>query len=209
MFKQTLTIASLLIAAGTCSQAGIVGLITAPDSNTYSPDFSLLGANHTNVSNGASVDGITTISDSDLNSPAFTTLIQSLSWNGNFSPGQTVLANNGNGPDIFAFSIAQQGFGVQIQDNSNFGPFTATISAFDATHTLLGTFTEDGQSNTNADGSAIFIGVTSDSADIASVELSIGGDNFGVAQTIPEPASFVLMGSALIVAGRFARRGKK
>jgi len=197
------------MAAGACSQAGIINLITAPDANTYSPDFSLLGGNHTDVASGASVDGITTISDSNLISPAFTVLIQSSSWNGNFTPGQTVLANDGNGPDIFAFSTAQQDFGVQIQDNSSFGPFTATISAFDAAHTLLGTFTEEGQSNTNGDGSAIFIGVSSDSANIASVQLAIEGDDFGVAQSTPEPASFLLMGSALMIVGQFVRRRRK
>lgn len=97
-------------------------------------------------------------------------------WPGNFAPGDNLLwVQFGGNPDnlVLTFSTPVSGAGMQIQSNPNtsLGPFTATIQAFNGT-TLLGSFTENGNSNGAADNSAIFIGVLSSTANITSLVLS-------------------------------------
>lgn len=141
--------------------------------------------------------------------PSFSVDVQSpTSWNGNFTPGDPVLANNAPGPVSITFSSPVAGVGTQIQALFH-GPFTASIQAFDSLNNLLGTFTEPGTSNTNADGSAIFIGILSNTADISRITLStpiasgllpgMFGINNPIVQAngsaptvVPEPSSVLL-----------------
>ncbi|QAU49560.1 hypothetical protein XH91_32165 [Bradyrhizobium guangzhouense] len=100
----------------------------------------------------------------------FARLDQSSGWSGNFAPGTHLLWDDQNGPDItIKFATPVSSAGAQIQADY-YGSFTAEIIAYDLGGNVIGTVTEGGVSNGNADGSAIFIDLISSSADIAMVK---------------------------------------
>ncbi len=130
----------------------------------------------------------------------------SSSWDGNFTPGDAVYWSQ-SAPDLeLDFATPVAGVGAQLQalgPGNSYGPFTGQIDVYDASNNLLGTFTLAGSSNGNADGSAIFLGVTSSAADIAKVVFSApGSSSLGVNQVslltvVPEPASLGLLVAGL------------
>jgi PEP-CTERM motif len=153
-------------------------------------------------------------------------LVQSTSWYGNFSPGDNLLYTgaafgSGNGPlTLLTFATAVGGIGAQIQADY-YGSFTAQITAYDASNNVLGVFTENGTANGNADGSAIFIGVISSTANISSIQFAltndVGGGNgdFAINQvsiggpsvsTVPEPSTFAVAGLGGLGLLAYARR---
>jgi hypothetical protein len=139
-------------------------------------------------------------------------------WAGNFAPGDHLLWTQGaNGPITLTFSLnGVTAIGSQIQANF-FGPFTAQISAYDSSHTLLGTFSEAGNSTPNGDNSAIFIGVRSSSANIFTLVLAVPVASFNPedmainrvdfsSQPVPEPSTLVSLGVMGLCAAGFGLR---
>jgi hypothetical protein len=215
------------IAVTLAAQAAFAGtvLITSRGalSNSDTLSIATFGADGSNVASGttvASMNGnMVTVSDGGTN--GFSVLQEANEWSGNFANNELVLwtgdINSGNsdpGPITFAFSNAVGAIGFQVQpdDTSVSGvPFIASISAFDAGNNPLGTFTENGTSNFANDGSAIFIGEQSSSANISSIQVNITSPSgidfalnyltFGAPSTTtatPEPSSLAL---ALCAAG--------
>ena len=102
-------------------------------------------------------------------------------WNGNFAEGDRVLYTTPG--DDRALNTITLDFGstpvsaggAQIQPNSRARPFnfTAQVDAFDAAGHHLASFTEKGSVTDAADNSAIFIGISSTSANISRIALSI------------------------------------
>lgn len=64
------------------------------------------------------------------------------------------------------FDKPVKGAGSQIAVDDTFN-FTAFVSAFDEENNLLGTFSTPGTSSLALDNSAVFLGITSDKADIS------------------------------------------
>jgi hypothetical protein len=102
------------------------------------------------------------------------------SWNGNFAVGDWVLGTNGGAqaktnPITLNFgATAVAAGGAQIQPNlGSTLTFTAKVEAFDANGKSLASFTEAGTATNAADNSAIFIGISSSSANISQIALSI------------------------------------
>jgi hypothetical protein len=216
--RLTLAMASLAVA----SFAGVVG-VTSPaglgansslDWGQLGPDFtavpgpltatSLLGDQVT-VSNGTN---------------EFWSIQEGNSWSGNFNPGDNLLFNQAGGPVTLVFLTPIKAIGARFQ-SLDFGAFTIFITAFDASHTSLGTASTSGTSNAAADGSAAFLGVLSSSADIASVSINVqvsGSDDpfaFGplstaeaAASSVPEPSTILLtIGGVLVgVVRRYHRQ---
>ena len=143
-------------------------------------------------------------------------------WAGNFTHGDHLLWTNANGPLTLSFANPVAGAGANVQSDY-YGPFTLELSAYDGS-TLLGSFTEIGDSSANDDGKAIFLGVLGSTADITKIvftnvtwdgnpqdfaintlSLSTSGGVTGA----PEPGTCALAGSALLGLLAIARNRKK
>lgn len=123
-------------------------------------------------------------------------------WNGNFAPGDKVLAPNGRpGATLIQFSTPVFGAGAQIQGGSILNtPFTAVLDVTDIDG-LLYSFSATGISTADADNSAIFLGVLNDVPNIVSIQYSISdlaptdngpGINRLDIRSVPAPNSLAL-----------------
>ena len=130
---------------------------------------------------------------------------QPINFGGDFSPGDSLEFTGFDGPDItINFNTAVAGAGAQIQ-SAFFGAFVARITAFDGTTTW--STTESGISGNRNDGSAIFLGVLSDTANLKWVRYTLDSATAfpqsvainkvsltaTVAGSVPEPASWAMM----------------
>jgi hypothetical protein len=118
-----------------------------------------------------------------------------------------------------SFSNPISGAGAQIQADY-FGSFTATITAYGAGSTFLESFIESGDSTSNGDGSAIFLGVLDSTADIYSIQYSVvsvtGNNDFAIntlslldtngTPSVPEPSTMLLVASGLAGLAAFRKR---
>ena len=118
------------------------------------------------------------------------------------------------------FSSPVAGAGAQIQYNAT-GPFAATLKVYDPSSNLIGTVGLVGDSNSNADNSAIFLGAQDSSADIGSIVFSalrttgLSTEDFAInrlsltsnAAAVPEPSTLALLGSGLPVFSIAMRMG--
>ena len=101
---------------------------------------------------------------------------------GDFLPGQTVLTN-WNSPFAVTLSFSQPIFGAGLQvepaqvDQKN-APFTAYVTAYDGT-VVIAQFSTDGILSRSHDGSAPFLGVMSDAADITSLTYRVVAHTHG------------------------------
>jgi hypothetical protein len=144
-------------------------------------------------------------------------------WNGNFSPGDSLLYNNMaldgiGGPVSIVFGSLVSGAGANYQTNFH-GDFTVRISAFDALDNLLGSFHVAGFASNLADGSTVFLGVTSTFTDIRRIEFNgltaaSRPQDFAINQLdivtgfrpIPSPAAALPFALGLLAAGRRRQR---
>lgn len=166
-----------------------------------------------------------TVTFTDAGANGFSVLQEGNEWSGNFAPLDLILwtgnINTGNPdavPVTMTFGSAVAGVGLQIQPDQFGTTFTASIDAFNAGNVDIGSFTENGSSTSANDNSAIFIGVLSDSANIASITINITSPTgldfafneltFGAALATPEPSSLALClcAAALFPAIVFKRR---
>ena len=143
----------------------------------------------------------------------------------NFAPCEALLlsANSYDPATVISVSFAQAvaGGGAAFSSATWYGPFTATIAAYDAEGALLETWSLPGTTTGDADGSAPFLGVRRGQADIARLDFSgitpyLGENRFvaigtveilGGTPPIPEPSTLLLMAAGL--AGVALRRRQR
>jgi hypothetical protein len=132
-------------------------------------------------------------------------------WGGNFAYGEHLLYNGGmygGGAIIITFASGVYGAGAHIEGDT-YGPFTGTVSAYDANGDVLGTYTFNGVSTSAGDNSAVFAGFLDSSPDIRSISFTANVTIFGnlpsdfalgtlYTTAVPEPST--LVGGLLAVA---------
>ncbi|XGW00819.1 MAG: hypothetical protein ACAF41_34550 (plasmid) [Leptolyngbya sp. BL-A-14] len=147
----------------------------------------------------------------------------------NFAAGDFVLftgllptqfpAPGNPGPLTLSFKTPVAGVGTQLAVDDVL-QFTAFVAAFDSSNQLLGRFAASGTSSLALDNSAVFLGLLSDTANIARVEFStsvpdraIGINSLSLATAaVPEPhnlAALLMAGCGLVVAKQWRTRGTK
>jgi hypothetical protein len=212
--KRTVALFGTILLSTLAAQADT--LVTVRPTGTDSVVWSQLGPEGTTINSPFSLsttNGVSGTGSYALNGNG-QVIVQGSGWAGNFSTGDFLNWNVGNGAITLNFSQGFSQIGAQIQTNV-LDPFTAQIC--DAT----ACFTEDGTSSFEGDTSAIYIGISSDSP-INSVTFSIasgsGINDFAInqvtlnaastsASVTPEPSSFVLLGTG--VAGMFGAACRK
>jgi hypothetical protein len=226
VLKITLLAATVLIGLIQSSGATVIGITSrgalgANDSIDWG-QLGPAGTIGTIVSNPTTVTSANALSIGvSMPAGSFQRFDQGGNWNGNFAPGDKLLYTKINpGPLTLSFLTGISGGGAQIQE-SVFGAFTAEISAFDVNDVLLGTFSENGVSDSNGNNSAIFIGLLSSAADIYKLAFDITAfnvrDDFAInlvslattpSTAVPEPGtwSVMLLGLAGIGFAAYRRR---
>ena len=148
---------------------------TALGANDYI-DWATLGSSFTPVANPSPVTSNlgsnATISQANASNMQIRQQGVDVGWRGNFAPNDFVLYTNGNGQLTISFANPVFGAGAQIQ-TSIYGNFTVNLTAYDGSDNVLGNFTSVGNSNGNADNSAIFIGVNDNVASISKLIFSV------------------------------------
>ena len=160
-----------------------------------------LGTPQTWLSNGGATGMVGLVSSQNMQN-----LVQGTSWNGNFANGMGLIYNGvitlGNTPGgiLLALDNPAYGVGAYIQDDP-YGAFTATISLYDSSFNLLGTYSAPGSSDTNV-GTALFIGAYDSSADVSYALFDTNDDIFAIGSAklmtqqytpVPEPGTLALL----------------
>ncbi len=139
-------------------------------------------------------------------------------WDGNFTPGESVLYNGATafntnpGPISLHFTSPVLGAGIHVEQNWSAGAgFVGTISAFDVSNGLLGSYSFNGIAGQSADGTAAFAGFLSSSLNISTITISTESNDFAIGalsiNVSDEGSTAALLGSA--VAGLWLLRKRK
>jgi hypothetical protein len=121
------------------------------------------------------------------------------------------------GPLALTFDAPVLAVGTQVAVDDATNLYTVFLSAFDRDDNLLGSFSVMGTSSTDLDNSALFLGVRSETSNIAKLVYSssvpgraFGINNLSLVAAVPEPSSTVGllvlgMGGAILT---YSRRQK-
>jgi hypothetical protein len=208
---------ALALAVSFPAAAAVVGVTSAAalgatdtlDWAQLGPDFTIFNSSQNVVTAG----GLGAVVSSDGN--VFERRTQDASWGGNFAPGEALLWNKLAGPDFtLTFAAPVSGVGARIQADY-YGAYEANVIGSDGS--ILGTFSASGNGTSAGDGSALFIGLKSDAADISSIRFTLNSatnapndfaigqvsvaDGLSAVSAAPEPSTWALMMLAIGMLG--------
>ena len=215
-FAMGLTLAATLSLQAQVLYVGSSGALGANDSVGWSglaPLFTVFGSGAPySSSNGLAI----TVSSST--GGVLEVAQQGNGWAGNFSPGEFLIFNQGDGSISISFSHGIYGGGAQVSSD-NYGSFTGTISAYGASDNLLGSFVFSGISSGAADGSAVFAGILSSTPDIYQLtflapnggvgDFAMGTLDLNAPSPVPEPTTMSFGVLLLLFGLRMLRRIRK
>jgi hypothetical protein len=177
--KKEIILAAFLAMAGSQAKAQISAVNSAavlPVTDTI--NWGQLGSTFTQLTSPQTVTSVGGLSASVSDAGTLERRDEGNGWNGNFTLGDHLLWNQVDlNPITITFATPVTGAGALIQSDQ-FGAFVATLSAYNSLGVLLGTETFNGDSTSAGDGSAIFAGLDSTSADIS--KISFSANNQGV-----------------------------
>lgn len=174
--------------------------VTTLGSQAFTVDWGALGGDFTALGSTLSNGPITVSGGS-----AFA-VFNGSTYNADFNPDEYVLSlfdlNIGDtvsGVFSLNFASAVRAAGAQVQAFL-VGAFAGTISAYDASNGLLGSFNVAGNNGGNGNGSAVFAGIISDSINITRLDFAFGSGAAinQVTANVPEPSTFLLMLGPLV-----------
>jgi hypothetical protein len=217
------SLAFLLCLLAGAAHAGPVQLYDRSTLTSQTIDWSSFGTPGTSLSTPVSMSfGAETVG---INSSSGTAELrqQGTDFTGNFAAGDGLLSlPDGDKSDVFDLTFsgaAVYGLGAQIEPVSGYtGAFTGMMKLYGTNNALLGEISVAGDATRAGDDSAVFLGASS-SVPIAyvaffveegspyfPVEGDLAINELSLSETVPEPASVLLLAPALLAFAGLRRR---
>lgn len=165
--SKSLAVAVVAVAGSVLPSFAGITQVTSPSSLLSNSTVSIgsLGSSGTTIASGSAA---TTSSGTSVTFTSTTSLFsmeQGVNWSGNFSSGDDLIYSWGNTSITIDPSQLVQGAGLQIQSGA-LGTYYAQLSAVDSSGNTLGSVTGIGSSTTAGDGTALYLGLLSNTYDI-------------------------------------------
>lgn len=155
-------------------QKGPGGIYTSPSQFSYDDyaDWSGFGAVGTIIANGSTVASNLGKTVTITSSTSTYSMVQSSNWGGCFTPGDWLVYSWGNTVVTLSVSTPVRGLGLQMQSGA-IGQYVAIVGLKNASNNPIATDLAFGVSTTKADGSAVFLGYQSGTANISKIVMEL------------------------------------